>query len=44
MNKKQSKSAHLGHPKNEHSPRARRRKMRRLLDKYFPLKKNDDEV
>ena len=33
----------LGHPKNEHSPRARRRKMQRYLDKHYPIKKDDKQ-
>jgi len=33
----------LDHPKNQHSARARRRKMQRFLDKHFPVKKKDDE-
>jgi len=28
--------------KNDHSPRARRRKMKRFLDKNFPIKKTKD--
>lgn len=35
--------ADLSHPKNQHSSRARRRKMQRFLDKNFPIKKQDDE-
>ena len=33
----------LDHPKNQHSARARRRKMQRFLDKNFPIKDKDDE-
>ena len=38
-----NQSSDLGNPKNEHSARARRRKMKRYLDKHFPVKKKDDE-
>lgn len=29
--------------KNNHSPRARRRKMQRALDKYFKVEDNDNK-
>ncbi len=35
-------SSNLGSPKHEHTPRARRRKMKRWLDKHFPIKKDKD--
>jgi len=35
-------SQRLGDGKNDHSPRARRRKMKRFLDKNFPIKKTKD--
>lgn len=34
--------ADLNHPKNQHSPRARRRKMQRFLDKNFPIKDSEN--
>lgn len=37
-----NKSA-IDEPTNTHTPRARRRKMQRWLDKHFPIQKKDDE-